>query len=129
MASRVPKINDNPKKTNSLFYLKKAKKACIESNYAEAYEYFVHYFESLNDPSEATTAVQMVFTKLVCKIGTVLEETDNIEELLKCYIQTINLFPDNYVILNNLGAYMFRWISTTYMNHYSTNIMLLGWEK
>lgn len=129
MASRVPKINDNPKKTNSLFYLKKAKKACIESNYAEAYEYFVHYFESLNDPSEATTAVQMVFTKLVCKIGTVLEETDNIEELLKCYIQTINLFPDNYVILNNLGAYMFRWMTTVYTNHYFTKIIFLGWGK
>lgn len=127
MASRVPKINDNPKKTNSLFYLKKAKKACIESNYAEAYEYFVHYFESLNDPSEATTAVQMVFTKLVCKIGTVLEETDNIEELLKCYIQTINLFPDNYVILNNLGAYMFRYKVEVISSF--TKLLFLGWAK
>lgn len=110
MASRVPKINENPRRINGLFYLKKAKKAYLDNNYAEAYEYFVHYFESLNDPSEATAVVQTVFTKLVCKIGTVLEETYNTEELLKCYIQTINLFPNNYIILNNLGAYMFRYV-------------------
>lgn len=108
MASRVPKINGNPKRINGPLYLKKAKKACLENNYSEAYENFVYYFESLTDPAEATTAVQTVFTSVVCKIGTILEETDNTEELLKCYIQAINFFPDNYVILNNLGAYMFR---------------------
>ncbi|CAH1098606.1 unnamed protein product [Psylliodes chrysocephalus] len=108
MASRVPRLGDHQKKNNSLFYLKKAKQACVKNDYAEAYENFVLYFESLNDPSESTAAVQTVFTKLVCKMGAVLEETSNIEELLKCYIQALNLFPDNYVILNNLGAYMFK---------------------
>ncbi|KAJ8945432.1 hypothetical protein NQ318_009888 [Aromia moschata] len=108
MASRVPNLHQKQKKLNSLYYLKKAKQACSENSYAEAYEYFVNYFESLNDPSQSSETVQAAFTKLVCKIGTVLEETDNIEELLKCYLQAINLFPNNYIILNNLGAYMFK---------------------
>lgn len=108
MASRVPKLCSKQKKLNGLIYLKKAKQACSENNYTEAYEYFVNYFESLNDPTLSSTAVQTAFTKLVCKIGVVLEETDNIEELLKCYLQALNLFPNNYIILNNLGAYMFK---------------------
>ncbi|CAG9832228.1 unnamed protein product [Diabrotica balteata] len=108
MAGRVPRLGDYQKKNNSIYYLKKAKQACVKNDFAEAYENFVLYFESLNDPAESTSAVQTVFTKLVCKMGAVLEETSNIEELLKCYIQALNLFPDNYVILNNLGAYMFK---------------------
>nr|CAI5853753.1 unnamed protein product [Callosobruchus analis] len=108
MASRVPRIDMNPKKTNSKYYLKKAQHFCVEHNYPKAYEYFVHYFERLNDTSEVSSTVQAIFTKLVCKIATVLEETNNVEELLKCYLQTINLFPNNHVILNQLGAYMFK---------------------
>ncbi|KAJ8922870.1 hypothetical protein NQ315_007905 [Exocentrus adspersus] len=108
MASRVPKLCSKQKKLNGLIYLKRAKQACSENNYTEAYEYFVNYFESLSDPTVSSTAVQTAFTKLVCKIGVVLEETNNIEELLKCYLQALNLFPNNYIILNNLGAYMFK---------------------
>lgn len=107
--SRVPRLGDGRKKTNSIInYLKKAKQCCVENDFPKAYEYFVNYFESLNDPAEATSAVKSIFTRIVCKIGHVLEETDNIEELLKCYLKAINLFPNNYVILNNLGAYMFK---------------------
>ncbi|CAG9864567.1 unnamed protein product [Phyllotreta striolata] len=108
MSSRVPRLGAQQKKTNNLAYLKKAKQACIRNNYAKAYENFVLYFESLEDPADSDLAVQGVFTRLVCRMGSILEETSNTEELLKCYIQALNFFPDNYLILNNLGAYMFK---------------------
>ncbi|CAH1174194.1 unnamed protein product, partial [Phaedon cochleariae] len=108
MAARVPSLRELKKKSNSLLHLKNAKQACVNSDYAEAYENFVLYFESLTDPLDSTAAVQKIFTKLVCKMGMILEETCNIEELLKCYIQALNFFPDNFVILSNLGAYMFK---------------------
>ncbi|XP_023013258.2 protein arginine N-methyltransferase 9 isoform X1 [Leptinotarsa decemlineata] len=109
MAGRVPGIC-NPKKTtdNSFYYLEKAKQSCVNKQYSIAHENFVLYFESLEDPLESTLEVQTVFTTLVCKMGMVLEEICDFEELLKVYLQALNFFPDNHIILTNLGGYMFR---------------------
>lgn len=110
--SRVPKILSQialkPNKMNSNFYLNKAKDCFKNNNYPDAYENFVNYFDSLDDPSTSTPAVQLGFTKLVCRIGIVLEEANDTEELLKVYLQAINFFPNNYIILNNLGGYLFK---------------------
>lgn len=110
--SRVPKILSQialkPNKMNSTFYLNKAKDCFKNNNYPDAYENFVNYFDSLDDPSTSTPAVQLGFTKLVCRIGIVLEEANDTEELLKVYLQALNLFPNNYIILNNLGGYLFK---------------------
>ncbi|CAH2017350.1 unnamed protein product [Acanthoscelides obtectus] len=108
MSCRVPHIDTIPKKDNSSDYLKKAHHFYEQSNFPKAYKYFVQYFESLNSISDVSPEDQGIFTGVVTKIATVLEETDDVEELLKCYLQTINLFPDNYFILNSLGAYMFK---------------------
>ncbi|XP_076252544.1 protein arginine N-methyltransferase 9-like isoform X1 [Rhynchophorus ferrugineus] len=110
--SRVPKILSQialkPNKMNSTFYLNKAKDCFKNNNYPDAYENFVNYFDSLDDPTTSTPAVQLGFTKLVCRIGLVLEEANDTEELLKVYLQALNLFPNNYIILNNLGGYLFK---------------------
>lgn len=110
--SRVPKILSQnalkPNKMNSNFYLNKAKECFKNNNYPDAYENFVNYFDSLDDPGSSTPAVQLGFTKLVCRIGIVLEEANDTEELLKIYLQAINFFPNNYIILNNLGGYLFK---------------------
>ncbi|KAJ8984610.1 hypothetical protein NQ317_006072 [Molorchus minor] len=122
---------------------RKAKQYCAEGKYVEAYENFVNYFESLEDAYQASEPVQKAFTKLVCKIGTILEHTENIEELIKCYLQAINLFPDNYVAVNNLGGYMFRLGEVDIANRYlelavkinpgylpaEKNLMHLRWQQ
>ncbi|XP_060531585.1 protein arginine N-methyltransferase 9-like [Cylas formicarius] len=145
--SRVPLILSNLSlkscKMSSGFYLRKAKQNCADNNYPEAYKNFVNYFESLSDPSEATAAVQLAFTKLVCKIGVVLEDADNTEELFKVYLQALNFFPNNYVILNNLGAYLFKIGETNIARRYldmavncsknylpaQKNLMQCKWEQ
>ncbi|KAL1510043.1 hypothetical protein ABEB36_004699 [Hypothenemus hampei] len=110
--SRVPKImsqvTSKPNKMNSNFYLNKAKECFKNNNYPNAYENFVNYFDSLEDPMGSTPAVQLGFTKLVCRIGMVLEAANDTEELLKIYLQALNFFPNNYIILNNLGGYLFK---------------------
>ncbi|XP_066252340.1 protein arginine N-methyltransferase 9-like [Euwallacea similis] len=122
--SRVPKILTQnalkPNKMSSNFYLNKAKECFKNNNYPDAYENFVNYFDSLEDPGSSTPAVQLGFTTLVCRIGIVLEETNDTEELLKIYLQAINFFPNNYIILNNLGGYLFKMgqvdIARTYLD-------------
>lgn len=111
MDFRVPKIP--PKRANSCklhaqHYLHLAKDFLKQGKVTKAYEYYAEYFDTLPNPEHASETEKNEYTDLVCEIGFLLEETDNMEELLKCYIKALNMFPKNYVILNCLGNYMYK---------------------
>ncbi|CAH0560667.1 unnamed protein product [Brassicogethes aeneus] len=111
MEGRVPnpKLMKTKKPTSTTInFLRNAIKFYKQEELTKAFESFVNYFEDLDDPAKSPNYAQNTFTRTICEMGAVLEETDNIEELLKCYLQAINLFPKNHVILNNLGGYMFK---------------------
>ncbi|XP_048516716.1 protein arginine N-methyltransferase 9 [Dendroctonus ponderosae] len=109
---RVPKnlsqVIDERNKLTSSRYLQIAQKSCEERDVPNAYKCFVKYLENLEDPSTSAIKVQQQFKQTVVSLAAALEKCNESEELLKLYVQALNLFPCDQIILNKLGEHLLK---------------------
>ncbi|ERL89301.1 hypothetical protein D910_06673 [Dendroctonus ponderosae] len=117
---RVPKnlsqVIDERNKLTSSRYLQIAQKSCEERDVPNAYKCFVKYLENLEDPSTSAIKVQQQFKQTVVSLAAALEKCNESEELLKLYVQALNLFPCDQIILNKLGEHLLKMLNDVIRN-------------
>lgn len=99
---------DECHKLNSSKYLKKAQETYAKRNYPDSYKFFVKYLDSLEDPSTSAPEVQEQFKDVVHTIALALDNANESEERIKVYVQALNLFPCDQLILNRLGEHLLK---------------------
>ncbi|XP_062610319.1 protein arginine N-methyltransferase 9-like [Saccostrea cucullata] len=85
--------------------LKNAKSCCNNGNFGRS---FAHYLLYLKLAPEKTDDVMIDFVFVMRNWTEQLERENRIEDLFRCYEQACEIIPDCEVILNNIGAQLFR---------------------
>ncbi|KAK6635991.1 hypothetical protein RUM43_009643 [Polyplax serrata] len=88
--------------TNSITLARKYVKV---NNFGRA---FSHYLVSLKLKPDWKPILKNEFSTALCKFGIALEETGRFKDLFQCYEQAIKVFPNNEIILNNLGSHLLK---------------------
>lgn len=82
-----------------------------EGHYLQAHALFVDYFEKSDRKLYEKKAID-AFIRTVGEICDVLKinahDGELNDDILKMYIQAMNFFPQNPLVLNDLGAYLYR---------------------
>lgn len=74
-------------------------------NYGRSFAHFLVFFQLT--PSRKHD-YELTFTLALNNFGIELEESNEIENLCKIYIQGMNYFPENLLILNNFARHLIR---------------------
>ncbi|RZB40208.1 protein arginine N-methyltransferase 9, partial [Asbolus verrucosus] len=104
---RVPRIGEVKIKVKPDYYLQRAHQEQSNGNDVLAIENYVNYMENLGNHNEMKLSEQINLTKLVLNLGAALEAKEAEDEVMKCYVEILNHFPKNVLILNAFAVYLF----------------------
>ncbi|XP_037057644.1 protein arginine N-methyltransferase 9-like [Peromyscus leucopus] len=73
---------------------------------------YAHYLLVLSLAPELKDDVKETFQYTLFKWAEELDALSRIQDLLACYEQALELFPDDEVICNSMGEHLFRFVVT-----------------
>lgn len=80
---------------------------CLEArNHGRAFANFLLYLKLKSENAADIYTEFALATREWCEQ---LEGQNRLEDLFKCYDQACEMFPDHDVVLNNIGAQLFRY--------------------
>ncbi|XP_011501032.1 PREDICTED: putative protein arginine N-methyltransferase 9 isoform X2 [Ceratosolen solmsi marchali] len=85
--------------------LKKALDHDAQGNIGQAYAYYTAVLEFC--PSKRAE-LKKRFTTILCEWGIHLEQNNRMKDIIKCYENSLEIFPDNSIMLNNFAAHFLR---------------------
>ncbi|OXU22388.1 hypothetical protein TSAR_005080 [Trichomalopsis sarcophagae] len=85
--------------------LKKALDHDERGNFGQAYAYYTAVLEFW--PARRSE-FEKRFTTILCQWGIHLEQNNRLEDVIKCYENSLEIFPKNYTMLNNFAAHLLK---------------------
>ncbi len=85
--------------------LESAENCLVQANYGRA---FAHYLLVLKLTPDKKAEIKSNFTLALREWGQELEKQNRLDDVFMCYQQACELFPECDIMLNNIGAHLFR---------------------